>query len=157
MDFSFDSVLTIAGLLLGGGGIGGFFTWRYSRRKERAEAEQAETTAAKEMQDMYQQLVADVKSDREEQKAYIAELKEDRNHLRADRDELRRRQEELEEKIINLNRSVARNGRMVESMRPYMCADMTCKSRQFVTISESGDVRAKKTKKTIEPIDNDEL
>lgn len=64
--------------MLGGGGLGYFFSWRYNRRKEKAEVEQAETTAAKEMQDMYQQLIEDVKRDRDEQKAYIVELKEDR-------------------------------------------------------------------------------
>ena len=93
MDFSsIDTFINIASLL-GGGGIGGFLTWKYTRRTKEAEAEQAETTAAKEVQDVYQQLINDVKADREEQKTYISELKEDRRHLREERDDLRNRQD----------------------------------------------------------------
>jgi DNA repair exonuclease SbcCD ATPase subunit len=88
MEFSFDTIINILSLI-GGGGLGVFFTWRYSRRKAEAEAETAEASAAKEVQDVYQQLIQDIKTDRDEQKAYISELKEDRRHLRQDRDDLR--------------------------------------------------------------------
>jgi hypothetical protein len=67
MELSISDIISIMGLLLGGGSIGGFFTWRYAQRKERAEAEISETTATKEVQDVYQQLIADVKTDRDEQ------------------------------------------------------------------------------------------
>lgn len=154
---SIDTLVAIIGLLAGGGGIGGFFTWRYSRRKEKAEAQQAEAIVAKEVQDMYQQLVADVKSDRDEQKTYIAELKEDRNHLRRDRDELRRRQDEIEETIRSLQMKVAKNGRMMKCLRPFLCG-RKCGDRTPVTISEEGEVQSKRpVKKAIEPLDNDAL
>ena len=53
MDIPFESVVSVLGLLLGGGGVGAIFTWSYSRRKEKAEAESAEVNAAKEVQDVY--------------------------------------------------------------------------------------------------------
>ena len=137
---SISDIISIVGLLAGGGGIGFFFTWRYARRKEAAEAEQAETSAAKEVQDVYQQLIADVKTDRDEQRQYIHELKEDRKHLRDERDELRNRQDTMEEQIIQLKRDVARNSRMVEGLRPFMCGLLGCKRRKPVTISENGTV-----------------
>ena len=55
MDISLDSIIALAGLFIGGGG-GAFFTWRWQRKK-------AEADAAKDVQDVYQQMVADVKAD----------------------------------------------------------------------------------------------
>ena len=134
--FTISDLISIIGLLAGGGGIGFFFTWRYARRKEAAEAEQAETSAAKEVQDVYQQLINDVKADRQEQREYIDELKQDRQHLREERDELRQRIDKTDETVRNLQRIVARNSRLVESMRPFLCSKLGCKLRQRVTISE---------------------
>ncbi len=154
MEISIDTMINILTLLLGGGG-GAFFTWNYVRRKSKAEAEQAEAgakqaevTAAKEMQDMYQQLIDDVKKDREDQRNYIEELRTDRNHLRTDRDQLRQRMDGYDNDILALKRDVARYGRQVESMRPFMCGDLGCPHRQRVTISD-GEVtkHVSKTKK----------
>ena len=146
MEFSLDSIISIATLLIGGGG-GAFFTWRWQRAKAKSEAkeaeaqaESAEVSAAKEMQDVYQQLIADIKTDRDEQKAYIQELKEDRRHLREDRDELRKRQDALEDTVRSLQGDVARNGRMVECMRPFLCGRQGCPDRMSVTISADGAV-----------------
>ena len=80
---SLDTIVAILGLFIGGGG-GAFFTWRWQRRRAKAEAKTAEADAAKEWQDVYQQLIEDIKTDRDEQKQYIAELKDDRQHLRRD-------------------------------------------------------------------------
>jgi predicted RNase H-like nuclease (RuvC/YqgF family) len=144
MELSISDIISIMGLLLGGGSIGGFFTWRYAQRKERAEAEISETTATKEVQDVYQQLIADVKTDRDEQKAYIQELKDDRRHLRAERDDLRDRIDKTEETVRNLQRDVARNGRMVESLRPFLCGFLGCQDRQPVTISVDGEAKPRR-------------
>lgn len=157
MELSLDTVIAILSLLIGGGG-GAFFTWRYQAKKAKAEACSAEASAAKELQDVYQQLINDVKADRDEQKAYIGELKEDRKHLRGERDELRQRQDSLEQVVRDLQRDVARNGRIVEAMRPFLCGRANCKDRQFVTISESGEVeRSRRKKKDIDPVDSDVL
>ena len=134
-----DGVLAILGLLLGGGS-GAFFTWRWQRAKAKAEAESAEVAAVKELQDVYQQMIADVKSDRDEQKTYIQELKEDRRHLRDERNELRERIDKTDEAVRALQREVARNGRMVECMRPLLCGRQGCADRVSVTISAEGEV-----------------
>jgi len=139
MEITLDTILGILGLFIGGGG-GAFFTWRWQRKKAKAEAKTAEADAAKELQDVYQQLVQDIKTDRDEQKAYIQELKEDRSHLRKDRDDLRKRQDELEEQVRGLQREVARNGRMVANMRPFLCGLLACKNRTPVTISEDAEI-----------------
>lgn len=148
MEISIDTIIALAGLFIGGGG-GAFFTWRYQRQKAKAEAKEAEAqaagadaTAAKELQDVYQQLITDIKTDRDEQKAYIQELKDDRRHLREDRDELRKRQDELEEQVRGLQRDVARNGRMVECMRPFLCGRAPeCKDCVPVTVTAAGEVK----------------
>lgn len=144
MEFTIEQIASILGMLLGGGGIGAILTWQYSRRKEKAEAESAELNATKELQDVYQQLIDDVKADRNEQKAYIAELKDDRQHLRQERDDLRQRQDKLEDSIRSLQRDVARNGRMVEAMRPFLCARTSCPDRIVAVVSESGEVEEAK-------------
>lgn len=136
-----ETIISIIGLLAGGGGIGGLLTYRYQKRKEKAEAEMSEASAAKEVQDVYQQLINDVKADREEQKAYIQELKEDRRHLREERDELRERQDKLEETVRGLQFEVARNSRIVAFMRPFLCGREGCAIRVPVTISENGEVK----------------
>lgn len=144
MEVTLDTILGILGLFIGGGG-GAFFTWRWQRKKAKAEAKTAEADAAKELQDVYQQLVQDIKTDRDEQKAYIQELKEDRSHLRKDRDDLRKRQDELEESVRSLQRDVARYGRMVASMRPFLCGKSNCPHRIAVTISEDGEAETDNT------------
>lgn len=157
MENTFETIMSIVGLLLGGTGIGTFFTWRWQRRKAAAEAETAEADAAKELQDVYQQLINDIKADREEQKAYIGELKEDRAHLRKDRDDLRKRQDELEESVRNLQREVARNSRIVEFMRPLLCGREGCAIRVPVTVSEAGVVKPAIEPKAIEPLNMKDL
>lgn len=162
MDYiSIDTIVAIAGMFIGGGG-GAFFTWRWQRRKAKADAKAAEVDAAKEMQDVYQQLINDIKQDRDEQKAYIGELKEDRLHLRRDRDDLRRRQDELEETVRTLQMTVARNSRLVELMRPFVCGKEGCPMRVPVAQlegEESNTIQRKRRqpKHSIEPIDSSDM
>ena len=134
-EISIGDIIAILTLFIGGGSLGGFFTWRYTRRKEKAEAQQAETSAAKEMQDMYQQMLHDKQEEVEDNKRLIQELRQDRDHYKHDRDQLRQRQDDLEAIVRGLQREVARNGRMVEGLRPFMCSDLKCKKRQRVVIS----------------------
>ncbi len=143
MEITLDTVIALLSLFVGGGG-GAFFTWRWQRKRAKAEAKTAEADAAKELQDVYQQLIADVKADRDEQKAYINELKDDRRHLRKDRDDLRSRQDVLEETVRTLQRDVARNGRMVECMRPFLCGRSACPDRTPVTISDDGEIESRR-------------
>ena len=116
------------------------------------ETTQANTQLIKDIQNSYQRLAEDLKANLDtqqeyntEQKQYIAELKEDRMHLRRDRDDLRKRQDELEESVRSLQREVARYGRMVASMRPFLCGRSGCPNRMPVTISDDAEVNPEQT------------
>lgn len=170
MEITLEAIISLIGLFVGGGG-GAFFTWRYMRRKAKAEAVTAEVDAAKDMQDMYQQMLQDAKIDREDRRQQVEELRQERDHYKRDRNELREQLEKLtrnvsewkqtsDDRIQDLQRQVARNGRQLESMRPFMCGDLACKLRQPVTISAEGEVRTKRVpgkKKDIEPVEQEVL
>lgn len=149
MEITIDTIISLAGLFIGGGG-GAFFTWRYMRRKAKAEAQTEEVNMAKAVQDAYQQMLADKETDLEDRKKVIAELREERDHYKNDRNELRDRVGKMEDTVLELKREVARNGRMVESMRPFLCYDMKCKKRVRVQVSECEAAE-------IEPINHEDL
>ena len=149
MEITIDTIISLAGLFIGGGG-GAFFTWRYMRRKAKAEAQTEEVNMAKAVQDAYQQMLADKETDLEDRKKVIAELREERDHYKNDRNELRDRVGKMEDTVLELKREVARNGRMVESIRPFLCYDMKCKKRVRVQVSECEAAE-------IEPINQEDL
>lgn len=150
MEITIDTVISLLGLFIGGGG-GAFFTWRYMRRKAKAEAQTEEVNMAKAVQDAYQQMLADKETDLEDRKKVIAELREERDHYKNDRNELRDRVGKMEDTVLELKREVARNGRMVEAMRPFLCFDTKCKKRQRVQASECAAAN------DIDPIDSQDL
>ena len=130
-----EAIISILGLLLGGSG-GAFFTWRFMRRKAKAEAVTAEVDAAKELQDMYQQMLADAKIDREDRKQQIDELRQERDHYKSDRNELRTKLEETDEKIHKLELELLRLTKIVEGLRPFLCADLKCQNRQSCILED---------------------
>lgn len=127
MDISLSDFLSIAGYLFGGGSIGGLLTWRWTRRKEKAEAQTAEVNMAKEVQDIYQQALKD--------------KDEELNYYKRDGEQQRKRLDDMDSKVRELERKVARNVRMVEAMRPLMCGDMKCKKRQRVAMSDVAEIK----------------
>lgn len=149
MEITFDTIISLLGLFIGGGG-GAFFTWRYMRRKAKAEAQTEEVNMAKAVQDAYQQMLQDKETDLEDRKKVISELREERDHYKNDRNELRDRVGKMEDTVLELKREVARNGRMVESMRPFLCFDQKCKKRVLVRVSECAAA-------DIEPINSNDL
>jgi hypothetical protein len=54
---------------------------------------------------------------------------------------------------------IAKLGRKVETMVPFMCGNLTCKDRQRVVLADDGTVRPKKTskKQDIDPVESDAL
>mgnify|MGYP003305875876 FL=1 len=122
MEITLDTIISIMGLLLGGG-CGAFFTWRWQRKKAKAEAE-------KEEQGYYQQMMKDIA--------------QDRDYYKQERDEYRKTIKSYDERIDDLERKVARNGRIVESLRPFICTDLKCKLRHRAVISDSGEIEDKK-------------
>jgi uncharacterized protein YhaN len=161
MEISFDSLLSVLGLFVGGGG-GAFFTWRWMRRKAKAEAQIEEINMAQKVQDTYQEMLESKNKEVEDNHRLISELREDRDHYKQGYVEMRDTLDKLgkefrefrnqtEEERANMKRDIARNGRMVECMRPFLCGREGCAIRIPVTISAAGEVE--KTKRDIEPYD----
>ena len=151
-----DAIISLLGLFVGGGG-GAFFTWRYLRRKAKAEAVTAEIDATKDMQDMYQQMLEDAKRDREDRREQVEELRADRDHYKQERNELRDKMEQLTRSFMDwrieadndrskMKMDIAKLGRKVETMVPFMCGNLTCKDRQRVVLSEDGTIKQQKKK-----------
>ena len=74
---------------------------------------------------------------------YCNDIRTDRDHLRTDRNELRKENEEmrkkwklLEDEIQELRQQVARNQRMVESMRPFLCGKVGCLERMTIELNQ---------------------
>ena len=157
MEITLDAIISLIGLFVGGGG-GAFFTWRYLRRKAKAEAVTAEVDAAKDMQDMYQQMLEDAKRDREDRREQVEELRADRDHYKQERNELREKMEQLTRSFMDwrieadndrskMKMDIAKLGRKVETMVPFMCGNLACKERQRVVLSEDGTVKNTTKKK----------
>ena len=162
METTFSDIISILSLLAGGGGISFFFTLRWARKKAKAEADRAvaeamqaqaeakraDISADKERQDYYQQLLDDFHQHHEE-------LRQERDHYKQERNEYRERQEQMARSFMDwrmesdndrskMKMDIARLGRKVEAMRPFICGDMRCKRRQLVTISDEGVVESAK-------------
>ena len=149
MEISLEAIISLLGLFIGGGG-GAFFTWRFMRRKAKAEAESAEIDAAKDLQDMYQQMLSDAKQDREDRKQQMEELRQERDRYKQERNELRDSIEKLEDSIRKMrteyqteksdtDRKIAQLGRKVEAVRPFLCGDLTCRKRQLVALLDGAE------------------
>ena len=144
MEITIDTLISLVGLFVGGGG-GAFFTWRYMRRKSRAEA-------AIEEQNYYQEMVEDIAKDRD--------------YYKAERDEMRKRVDELTHAFMDwrleadndrakMKMEIAKLGRKVETMVPFMCGNMKCNKRVRVVFSEDG-TGAKPAADSAETIKNEE-
>ena len=145
--------------LLFGGSLISIVTWRFARQKAAAEAKEAEAKAKqaeaeakkveaeamKEKQDYYQQMADD--------------LAKDRDYYKGERDEYRKTIRQYDERMNQLERNQARQGRMIEAMRPFMCADLACKLRQRVVVSDEGVVEntLRPPKPNVEPLNQDEM
>ena len=149
MEITIDTIISLAGIFISGGG-GAFFTWRWMRRKAKAEAQTEEVNMAQRVQDTYQEMLEDKQKEVDDNHRLIAELREDRDHYKQGYVEMRNRQDKTEEMVRDLQMQVARNGRMVESMRPFLCYDMKCKKRVRVQVSECEAAE-------IEPVNHEDL
>jgi uncharacterized coiled-coil DUF342 family protein len=155
MEISLEAIISLLGLFVGGGG-GAFFTWRYMRRKAKAEADSAEVDTVKNMQEAYDKMFEQVNHYIEDATGKMEDIRADRDRYKKERDELRDRFCRLEDSLRNMrteyqeekaetDRKIAQLGRRVEAMRPFLCGDMLCKKRQRVAALE--DVDAEQPKK----------
>lgn len=133
------TVIVSALTLLLGGGIGWIFTIRQMRRKADGEAQQVIADSWKSVQDVYQQTIADLNG-------YCEDIRKDRNHLRDERDQhreenekLRQKYLEMEDQIIKLKNAIARQGRKIEALSPFLCGVVGCMKRSKVEIREDED------------------
>ena len=169
MEITLEAIISFIGLFLSGG-AGAFFTWKWQKRKAKAEAMTAEVDAAKDMQDLYQQMLSDTKEEREDRKKQIEELRSERDHYKDERNELRDKMEQLTRSFMDwrieadndrskMKMDIAKLGRKVETMVPFMCGNLTCKDRQRVVLADDGTVRPKKVskKQDIDPIESEAL
>lgn len=116
---------------LASGGLAGFGTLWYARRKSKAEVEQAESEAAKSWQDVYQEMIEDLRGSRDEQK--------EQNTM------LRTKIEHLEDKISKLKDEVEQNARKLAWLIPITCCVRDCQDR--VLYSDGADITQVKKKK----------
>lgn len=180
MEITVDTLINLAGLLLGGG-CGAFFTWKWQRKKAQAEAKEKEAEAksaeidmAQKVQDTYQQMLEDKQKEVEDNHRLITELREDRDHYKQGyvefRDQLDKLQKEFrdfrnetEEQRTQMKRDIARNGRQLECLRPFLCGREDCALRVPVAISADGSVNIsptsdkKRPRRNVEPLSNSEI
>ena len=183
MEITLEAIISLIGLFIGGGG-GCFFTWRWMSRKAKAEADQAAAEAkekeaqakaaeiemAQKVQDTYQEMLEDKNKEVEDNHRLIAELREDRDHYKKGYVEMRDELEKLGKDFYEFKQStikerekmksdIARNTRIAESSRPFMCGlAPDCAKCVPVIISDEGTVKPGKNGKKqhdIEPTNED--
>ena len=183
MEITLEAIISLLGLFVGGGG-GCFFTWRWMSRKAKAEADQAAAEAkekeaqakaaeiemAQKVQDTYQEMLEDKQKEVEDNHRLIAELREDRDPYKKGYVEMRDEVDKLTKEFYDFKRDtmkerekmksdIARNTRIAESSRPFMCGlAPDCAKCVPVIISDEGIVKpGKKGKKQhdIEPTNED--
>ena len=135
MDWFTNVILPVLTLVLGGG-LGWLFHIKAERKKAEGEASQTNADAAKSWQDVYQQTVDDLQKYIKELRADRDHLREDRNEIRKENDEQRKKWKEMEDEISELRRQVARNLRIVESMRPFLCGKVGCLERMTIELNQ---------------------
>lgn len=180
MEITLETIISGLAWLFGGSGLGWFITWRWQKAKAKAEAKQAEAEAkqkeadaktaeiemAQKIQDTYQEMLEDKNKEVEDNHRLIAELREDRDHYKKSyvemRDDMERlskdfydfKQKTIEERE-KMKSDIARNTRIAESSRPFMCGlAPDCSKCVPVIISDEGTVKPKSkrgTKHDIEP------
>ena len=184
MEITLEGIVALITLFIGGSGIGGLITWRYLKKKAKAEADQAaaeakekeaqakaaEVELAQKIQDTYQEILEDKQKEVEDNHRLIAELREDRDHYKRGYVEMRDELEKLGKDFYEFKQStirerekmksdIARNTRIAESSRPFMCGlAPDCAKCVPVIISDEGTVKpGKKGKKQhdIEPTNED--
>ena len=162
----FDSLTNILSLLFGGSLIS-VITWKFARRKAAAEAKQAEA-AARQAEAEAKKAEAEALLEKQNYYQQMAEdLSKDRDYYKQDRDEQRERLDKLtrsmtewkrltDQTIDDLRRQVSRNGRQLEAIRPFVCADLKCKKRVRVTTLENVETK-EEVGNEIDPVENNVL
>ena len=181
MEITLEGIVALITLFIGSSGLGGFVTWRWLKKKAKAEADQAaaeakqkeaeaklaEVAIAQKIQDTYQEMLEDKNKEVEDNQRLIAELREDRDHYKKGYVEMRDDMEKLSKDFYDFKQEtmkerekmksdIARNTRIAESSRPFMCGlAPDCAKCVPVIISDEGTVKPKGKKHEIEPVNDD--
>lgn len=136
-------VTTILTLICGGGW---FVNWRAKRRKESAEARQSELEATKTEQDMYQEMLADVREHNDVLRKFNKELGEECESLRKRVMENENRIHEQDNKIREYDVKLRTQESKIESLEhrlelvtEMMCGKSNCQQRTKVFLSPIDD------------------
>ena len=184
MEITLEGIVALISLFIGGTGIGGLVTWRWLKKKAKAEADQAaaeakqkeaeakaaEVAIAQKIQDTYQEMLEDKQKEVEDNHRLIAELREDRDHYKKGYVEMRDDMEKLSKDFYDfkrdtmnerekMRRDIDKNTRIAESSRPFMCGlAPDCAKCVPVIISDEGTVKPKgkkNQKHEIEPVNEE--
>lgn len=171
MEITLESIISFIGLFVGGG-AGAFFTWRYQKKKAKAEAESAEIDAAKEMQSLYKQMLNDANEYLEDARNKVDGLRQERDHYKADRDELREKVDKLtkmfyelktegEKERAQLRVSIATLQSQLKGIINLTCSVQDCKLRQVISFTSEDDQNRKRRRprdnKDIEPVEQQDM
>lgn len=108
-----EFVLGIATLVLGTGWL---FTYRAYKKRNEGEATQAEAGGWEAQQRVYQNTIADLEKSCEFIRNDRDLLRKENEELRKENMELRKRVGILEDKILDMQKEIARNGRRIEAL-----------------------------------------
>jgi FtsZ-interacting cell division protein ZipA len=141
MDMEVYSIInTLVTIFFGGGW---FLHWRASRRKANGEAKQTEAQANKEAQEYYNTTLADVNRTLGEVRAERDHYKDERDEERKENREMRQKYRQLEEKVTQIDleykKDVARLGRRLDCISPFLCGVAGCMRRTKVSLMEDID------------------
>ena len=160
MEITLEAIISLAGLFIGGGG-GAFFTWRYMRRKARAEAQTAEIDAAKEMQGLYKQMLNDANEYLEDARNKVEGLRQERDQYKSDRDELREKVSQLtnmfyelktdsEKERSQLRVDITQVKQQMKGLIPLTCSVADCKLRKIIILEDETDGRQRKRRQSLQ-------
>lgn len=165
MEITLEAIISFIGLFVGGG-AGAFFTWRYQKKKAKAEAESAEIDAAKEMQGLYKQMLNDANEYLDDARQKVDGLRQERDHYKQDRDELRMKVDNIvkmfyelkttsEKERAQLRVDIATLQSQLRGMVAMTCSVEDCKLRQIILFDSDGKKPQTKRKKEIDPYNGD--
>lgn len=154
MDMEVYSIInTLVTIFFGGGW---FLHWRASRRKANGEAKQTEAQANKEAQEYYNTTLADVNRTLGEVRAERDHYKDERDEERKENREMRQKYRQLEEKVTQLDleykKDVARLGRRLDCISPFLCGVAGCMRRTKVSLMEDIDDESFAAKENIKDL-----
>jgi len=164
MEITLEAIISFIGLFVGGG-AGAFFTWRYQKKKAKAEAESAEIDAAKEMQGLYKQMLNDANEYLEDARNKVDGLRQERDHYKSERDEMRVKVDNLvkmfyelkttsEKERAQLRVDISTLQSQLKGMVAMTCSVQDCKLRQVI-LFDFDKKRPKPKKQDIEPSNED--